>query len=50
MRVALIILALALAVLHPWLIIVAELAFIAVMAAAIARSAGIPFRIPWRYP
>ncbi len=43
--------ALVLLVLHPLvvvLILAAELTFIAAMAVAIARSAGVPFRIPWR--
>ncbi|MCW2934864.1 MAG: hypothetical protein JWM19_5826 [Actinomycetia bacterium] len=33
---------------HPLLLIAPELAFIAFMCAAIARSAGVSFRIPWR--
>jgi hypothetical protein len=33
---------------HPVLLIIPELAFIAFMCAAIARSAGVSFSIPWR--
>jgi len=48
---ALVLIALALALLHPWLFLAAELAFIAVMAGLITRSAGVPFRTPrWRTP
>lgn len=46
MKAVLVILAALLALLHPWLILAAELAFIAAMGTAIARSAGVPFRIP----
>ena len=33
---------------HPLLLLIPELAFIAFMCAAIARSAGVTFSIPWR--
>lgn len=33
---------------HPLLLIGPEVAFIAFMSTLIARSAGIPIRIPWR--